>query len=77
MRRCRVLFHPFVDSRNLSRAEVRRFDDLLLFHLVGAALVPLVVMTHRTTYGSLLAADAELDRLDSLRGPRVRMPVAD
>ena len=39
-------------------------------------IVPLVVMTHRTTYGRLLAADAELDRLDSLRGPRIRMPVA-
>jgi homoserine dehydrogenase len=41
------------------------------------SIVPLVVMTHRTTYGRLLAADAELDRLDSLRGPRIRMPVAD
>jgi homoserine dehydrogenase len=40
-------------------------------------IVPLVVMTHRTTYGRLLAADDALDRLDSLRGPRVRMPVAD
>jgi len=40
-------------------------------------IVPLVVMTHRTTYGRLLAADRELDHLDSLRGPRVRMPVAD
>jgi len=40
-------------------------------------IVPLVVMTHRTTYGRLLAADAELDRLDSLRSPRMRMPVAD
>jgi homoserine dehydrogenase len=41
------------------------------------SIVPLVVMTHRTTYGSLLAADRELDRLDSLRTPRIRMPVAD
>ncbi|HEX4069938.1 MAG TPA: homoserine dehydrogenase [Planctomycetaceae bacterium] len=41
------------------------------------SIVPLVVMTHRTTYGRLLAADAELDRLDSLRSPRIRMPVAD
>ncbi len=40
-------------------------------------VVPLVAMTHRTTYGRLLAADRELDRLDSLRGPRVQMPVAD
>jgi homoserine dehydrogenase len=43
----------------------------------GESIVPLVVMTHRTTYGRLLAADAELDQLDSLRSPRVRMPVAD
>jgi homoserine dehydrogenase len=43
----------------------------------GESIVPLVVMTHRTTYGRLLAADAELDRLDSLRSPRIRMPVAD
>ena len=41
------------------------------------SIVPLVVMTHRTTYGRLLAADRELDRLDSLRPPRIRMPVAD
>jgi homoserine dehydrogenase len=41
------------------------------------SIVPLVVMTHRTTYGRLLSADRELDRLDSLRSPRVRMPVAD
>lgn len=40
-------------------------------------VVPVVVMTHRTTYGRLLAADHELDELASLRGPRVRMPVVD
>ncbi len=41
------------------------------------SIVPLVVMTHRTTYGSLLEADRELDQLDSLRTRRIRMPVAD
>ena len=41
------------------------------------SIVPLVVMTHRTSYGRLLAADRELDRLDSLRPPWIRMPVAD
>ncbi len=41
------------------------------------SIVPLVVMTHRTTYGRLLTADRELDQLDSLRPPRIRMPVAD
>jgi hypothetical protein len=35
------------------------------------------VMTHRTTYGRLVAADHELDQLDSLLPPRIRMPVAD
>jgi homoserine dehydrogenase len=40
-------------------------------------IVPLVVMTHRTTYGRLQAADRALDQLESLRGPRVSMPVAD
>src|SRR3990172_7544862 len=41
------------------------------------AIVPLVVMTHRTSHGKLRAADQELNQLDSLRGPWVRMPVAD
>ncbi len=40
-------------------------------------IVPLVVMTHRTTEGRLRKADTELDRLASLRSPRVRLPVAD
>ena len=40
------------------------------------AVVPLVIMTHRTTAGNLAAAEAELDRLTALRPPRVRMPVA-
>ena len=41
------------------------------------SVVPLVVMTHRTTEGKLRAADEELDELASLRPPRIRMPVAD
>ena len=41
------------------------------------ATVSVVVMTHRTTLGKLQAVDAELDRLTTLHGPRVRMPVAD
>ena len=43
----------------------------------GKAIVPLVIMTHRTTEGRLRAADAELDRLAALRPPHIRMPVAD
>ncbi len=43
----------------------------------AASIVPLVVMTHRTTEGSMRAADIELDKLASLRPPLIRMPVAD
>lgn len=44
---------------------------------VALPTVPVVVMTHRTTAGQLRTAETELDRLDSLRPPRIRMPVAD
>lgn len=43
----------------------------------GKLIVPLVIMTHRTTEGRLRAADLELDRLPALRPPHIRMPVAD
>ncbi len=37
----------------------------------------LVIMTHRTTEGRLRCADAEIALLPSIRGDRIRMPVAD
>ncbi len=37
----------------------------------------LVIMTHRTTEGRLRSADAEIAQLPSIRGDRIRMPVAD
>jgi homoserine dehydrogenase len=37
----------------------------------------LVIMTHRTTEGRLRAADAAIAGLGSLRGKRIRMPIAD
>jgi homoserine dehydrogenase len=43
----------------------------------GAPLVPLVIMTHRTTEGRLRAAETEFASLDSIHSPHVRMPVAD
>jgi len=43
----------------------------------GEAIVPVVVMTHRTSAGRLQAAEAELDRLATLKTPIVRMPVDD
>jgi len=41
------------------------------------SIVPLVIMTHRTTEGRLRAADKQLQNLTALRPPRIRMPVAD
>jgi homoserine dehydrogenase len=37
----------------------------------------LVIMTHRTTEGRLREADAAIAALSSLRGSRIRMPIAD
>jgi len=39
-------------------------------------VVPLVIMTHRTTEGNLQSAEAQLAKLDSISPPHVRMPVA-
>ena len=43
----------------------------------GGPIVPLVIMTHRTTEGQIRAADRKLAALSSIREPRIRMPVAD
>lgn len=43
----------------------------------GHAIVPLVIMTHRTTEGHLQSAETELRKLSSVKQPSVRMPVAD
>lgn len=40
-------------------------------------VVPLVIMTHRTTAGALQSALADLDRLGSVRGNKVCLAVAD
>ena len=40
-------------------------------------IVPLIIMTHRTTAGSLAAAERDLDRLRSVRSPRMVLAVAD
>ena len=37
----------------------------------------LVIMTHRTTEGRLRTADREIAALSSIRGDRIRMPIAD
>lgn len=43
----------------------------------GAEVVPLVIMTHRTTEGRLRASEAEFAKLPAVQGRYVRMPVAD
>ena len=43
----------------------------------GPPIVPLVIMTHRTTEGQVRAAQAELGDLGCLREPRICMPVSD
>lgn len=43
----------------------------------GPLIVPLVIMTHRTTEGQVRAAQVELERLGCLREPRICMPVSD
>lgn len=43
----------------------------------AAPIVPLIIMTHRTTAGNLAAAERDLDRLASVRSPRMVLAVAD
>ncbi len=43
----------------------------------GVPIVPLVIMTHRTTEGRIRAAEAALAELSTVRAPHIRMPVAD
>lgn len=43
----------------------------------NSGVARLVIMTHRTTEGRLRAADAAISALESVRGQRIRMPVAD
>ena len=43
----------------------------------ASGVARLVIMTHRTTEGRLRAADSAIGNLGSVRGPRIRMPIAD
>lgn len=43
----------------------------------GPPIVPLVIMTHRTTEGQVRSAQRELDALSCLRPPQICMPVSD
>ena len=43
----------------------------------GTPIVPLVIMTHRTTEGRIRAAESALDKLSTVHAPHIRMPVAD
>ena len=59
----------------ISISSVRQDETADVDDLSGVAR--LVIMTHRTTEGRLRSADAAIARLQSLRGNRIRMPIAD
>lgn len=60
---------------NISISSVRQDETHDSNGEPGAAR--LVIMTHRTTEGSLIAADSELNQLSCIRGNSIRLPVAD
>lgn len=43
----------------------------------GVPVVPLVIMTHRTTEGRIRAAEAQFRALSCVKAPHIRVPVAD
>lgn len=43
----------------------------------GDSNVPLIIMTHKTTEGNMMAADEELSKLESIEFPYVRLPLRD
>ena len=43
----------------------------------GPSIVPLVIMTHKTTVGRIRAAEARFAELGSVRPGHCRLPVAD
>lgn len=60
---------------NISISSVRQDETPDLADSSGVAR--LVIMTHRTTEGRLRIADREIAALSSIRGDRIRMPIAD
>ncbi|MSR56771.1 MAG: homoserine dehydrogenase [Planctomycetaceae bacterium] len=63
----------------ISIASVIQHEAPEVAHVESGAkpVVPLVIMTHRTTEGNLQAAEQKLNQLSSITPPRVRMAVAD
>ncbi len=68
---------------DISIASVIQHEAAASQHGIGAgdktarSIVPLVIMTHRTTAGRLKIAETQLDKLSTLRPPRISMPVAE
>jgi len=58
---------------SISSVQQDESDDVL----VESGVARLVIMTHRTTEGRLRTADHEIAALSSVRGDRIRMPIAD
>lgn len=81
--RCNVEDRPHVladiadilGRHNISIASVIQKEAESATH-GGSPTVPLVIMTHECTAGAMRDADTELERLPSIRPPRVCIPVA-
>mgnify|MGYP002624533916 CR=1 FL=1 len=74
---CDILGRHKISLASIIQHEAPEWDDANGADGSQRPTVPAVLMTHRATEGQMRAADAELDRLSSIRPPRVRMPVAD
>jgi homoserine dehydrogenase len=72
-----ILGRNRISLASIIQHEAPELDEAELPGSNGLPVVPVVVMTHRTSEGRFRAAEAELGRLTTLRPPWVRMPVAD
>lgn len=69
-----VLGRNLISLASVIQHEAPEVDETVA---VGTPLVPLVIMTHRTTEGQVRAALDEIQRLGCLRPPPICMPVSD
>lgn len=72
-----ILGRNQISLASIIQHEAPEMDEPVMPGSNGLPVVPVVVMTHRTSEGRFRAAEVELGRLTTLRPPWVRMPVAD
>lgn len=63
-----------ISLASIIQHEAPEVDEI---EIEGVPIVPLVIMTHRTTEGSIRSAEAALAKLSTVRTPHIRMAVAD